>query len=92
MPQLVSSSRHFTQGAVEISDSVWCCDDLTLTVTASLVQNDEYGLAIYLPDGYVAESSTLGSLACDGRLLRVSLTPERDGEFTFVIKFKKQDI
>lgn len=89
VPQIVSSSRHFTQGATDILNADWCEDDLTLKVTARLVKEDVYRLSIYLPEGYTAESTSLGVLKEEGRLLRVSVVPPHTGDFDLVVKFRK---
>ena len=88
-PQLLSSSRHLTQGAVEISNAEWCEDDLALTVRASLIKDEKYRLTVYVPEEYSMVSTTPGFAKQNGHVLRVSMTPAFTDSFDFIIKFKK---
>lgn len=49
-PQLLSTSRHISQGAAEIQDMVW--QSGTLTITSDLIANTPYSITVYVPDGY----------------------------------------
>ena len=88
-PQLLSTSRHFSQGAAEITNVDWSEAELTMTVSADLISEEEYRLAIYVPNGYTATSCTVGYVDQSGNLLRVSAVPPTTGNYDFVITFKK---
>ncbi len=88
-PQLMSTSRHLTQGAAEVSNVTWCEENLTLTVSADIVCEDEYRMAVYVPEGYVAEGCTVGYTQQIGRVLKAWACPPCTDRFDFVIKFKK---
>ena len=90
IPQLVSTSRHYTQGAVEVSDVNWCEESATLTITSDLLSEDRYEMAIYVPDGYVAENCTVGYVEQVGNIARVRTAPPCDGKYDFVIQFSKK--
>lgn len=51
-PQLISTNRHISQGAVEISELKWDKTNLTLSGTSQLVALDPYEMRIALPDNY----------------------------------------
>ena len=88
-PQLLGTSRHFTQGAAEICGVSWDEDALTLTVTADLIRGEEYRIAVYVPEGYIAEGCTAGDAKQTGRLLTVQTSPSCSEKVTFIIKFTK---
>ena len=62
----------------------------TLVVKSTLLSEDRYEMAIYVPDGYVAESCTVGYVEQNGNLARVRTNAPCDGEYDFVIKFAKK--
>lgn len=84
-PQIVSTSRHLSQGAAELRDVAW--KDNTLTVTSELVKGDPYKLTLHLPHGFTLKHCSLGEATVDGNILRVTYTPEKNGEYTFTMKF-----
>jgi hypothetical protein len=49
-PQVISTSRHISQGAAEIQNMVW--QDSRLTITADLIADAPYTVTVYVPDGY----------------------------------------
>ncbi len=53
-PQLLTSSRHITQGAAEISGMSWSGN--VLDICAELVEDDLYTVKIYVPAGYSVKS------------------------------------
>lgn len=88
-PQLLSSSRHFTQGAAEIEDSYWQEEDSELIVKANLIGAEKYTLTIYAPDGYTAVSSTVGYPEQDGNVVRICIEVPCTEGFDFIVKFTK---
>ncbi len=57
-PILVSTSRHITQGVVDVLEERWDADELLLTGESRVVANDPYELRIVVP---AAENSYLAS-------------------------------
>ncbi len=57
IPQIISTSRHITQGAEEINNVIFNKEDNTLTVNARLVANNPYEILLYVPDGYAPDST-----------------------------------
>ena len=87
VPQLLSTSRHITQGAAEIESMSF--GDNKLSIKASLVADDEYKLAIYLPRGYEFLSTNVGKPEMSGDVLVIKYTPTECGSVDFEISFKK---
>jgi len=87
IPQIVSTSRHITQGAAELAD-VKFADD-TLTVRARLVKGDKYTVTVYIPDGYAFEAADIGDAQVKGNILTLDYIPENEGEYTLKLYFKE---
>lgn len=51
-PQVISTSRHITQGVVDLIDLVWDEQNCELHGSSLLVRNDPYHLYIYVPAGF----------------------------------------
>ena len=89
VPQIVSTSRHLTQGAAEIKSSVWCDKDYSLTIECSLVKNDPYTLTCFIPNEYEFDCANYGA-SVNNNILSVSHTVAENGDCTFKLKFKKR--
>lgn len=50
-PQLLSTSRHLTQGMIEVSGEHWDASAATLSGSSQMVADDRYELRIVLPTG-----------------------------------------
>ncbi len=88
IPQIISTSRHITQGAAEILDMCFC--DNTLSFKSSLVAKDSYTVTLYVPDGYNFQSQTGFTEADNNRnILKLSLVPTETTEFDFSVTFEK---
>ena len=53
-PQLISTSRHISQGAAEISDMCWDENKSELLISADLIKKAPYTLTFYVPDNFKA--------------------------------------
>lgn len=51
-PQILSTSRHITQGAAELRDVKWDEDSRTLHICSDMIADENYQIYIYVPDGY----------------------------------------
>lgn len=80
-PQIVSTDRHITQGAAEISKMKW--ENNTLSFTANLVKDDPYTVTLFVPDGF----KPVG-LETENSLCTYTLSPDKTGEFDIEIKFE----
>lgn len=86
-PQLLSTSRHITQGAAEIENMSF--EDNKLSIKASLVEGDEYKIAIYLTRGYEFLGTNVGKPEISGDVLVIKYTPTGRGNVDFEISFKE---
>lgn len=85
-PQIISTSRHITQGAAEITDMAFA--DNTLSFTADLVGKDSYTVSVYVPDGYrMVSQEGFESYIQQGNLLRLTLLPQQTQSYSFEIRF-----
>ena len=48
-PQLLSTSRHITQGMVDAADETWDATSMTLSARSKVVASDPYELRIVVP-------------------------------------------
>ncbi len=81
-PQLLSTSRHITQGAVDLTDVRWNSSARTLTVNADVVKGDPYKISIYVPDGFVPENGTVRD-----NVLVISPDTSENGSIEITVKF-----
>lgn len=86
-PQVVSTSRHVSQGAVDILKCTWNEADLTLSGTSSVVKNDPYRVTFYAPDGYrpMEDAEKIN----DGGYV-LTIRPEKTGEIEWKVAFEKE--
>jgi hypothetical protein len=56
-PQIYSTSRHITQGAVDLEQVVWDAATMTLSGTSRVVKGDPYTITLYVPSGYQPDST-----------------------------------
>lgn len=88
VPQVVSTSRHITQGAAEIKAMSY--ENGTIKLTSDLVKNDEYTVSVYVPDGYsIADQTGFCNVSRRGNILRLTFVPEEAKEYSFTISFTK---
>jgi len=87
VPQILSTSRHITQGAQEIKDMVWNSETKTLSLVCDLVEDDEYTVLLYCPDGYKYKNSGFANETSEGNILKLTYTPEKSGAYKFDIEF-----
>ena len=86
-PQVISTSRHITQGAAEIKDMCWDESTNSITIISSLIKGDAYTLTIYVPDGYSVISCFGGKHKVQENILEVTVWPDNDGEHKIQILF-----
>ncbi len=51
-PQVISTSRHISQGAVDLVSLEWDAEKKVLSGVSKVVSGDPYEIAIYVPDGF----------------------------------------
>lgn len=93
-PVLVSTSRHITQGLVDVLAEKWDAQSKTLSGKSKVVAGDFYELRIALPAGkhFKPASATLGGkkmkigpVANGG--VRISMTPDKSETVEWIVKF-----
>ena len=88
IPQIISTSRHITQGATELKSVQWNEGVKTLNFTADVVEGDEYIVTLNIPCGYkVSDTCGMKISEENGNVLRLSYTSDENCEKTFEIKF-----
>lgn len=92
-PQLISTSRHVTQGMVDVLAEQWDGAGQTLSGVSQVVANDPYELRIILPAGYALRSAVAGGTAAqttvEGQGLRVMFPETASGDVAWQIQFDK---
>ena len=90
-PQLVSTSRHLSQGGVDLTDVRWNADTRTLSGRSRVVAGAAYELVLFggavdvaTCDGQVVE------VRREGDLVRVGWTPARGGPQVWSVQFRRQ--
>ena len=93
-PQLISTSRHITQGIVDVLDEKWNAVSKTLIGRSKIVGGDPYELRIVLPDkNWTAASvecsaGTKATFSQSDNLLRATIHSEKSDDITWSVKFK----
>lgn len=89
-PQLVSTSRHLSQGGVDLVDVRWDATARTLSGRSRVVAGAAYELVLF---GGEAESATCCGQAVGirrtGEVVRVSWTPARSGTQEWSVQFRR---
>ncbi len=91
-PQILSTSRHITQGAVDIRSMDWNEKTGTLSVTSDVIAKDPYTVTLHVPENlrpfnegnqsYSPEYKSVG--AC---LWRFTLKPKQTGSLSWSVAF-----
>ena len=96
-PQVVSTSRHITQGVIDLLDESWDANALTLSGKSLVVAGDPYELRIAIPEEgawklerLAATDATIvaGQVALQG--VRIVIESPTTGEVTWQLRFSKQ--
>lgn len=90
-PQLLSTSRHISQGGVDLENVAWNASTRTLSGRSRVVIDDPYELAIHVPAPFVSKGATMAGTATpirtDGAVLRVAYTPKATTTIDWSVKF-----
>jgi hypothetical protein len=93
-PQLISTSRHITQGIVDVMDEKWNGGSKTLSGRSKMVGGDPYELRIVLPgknwNAATVEASggATAAFTQTGELVRATLQSAKSGEVSWSVKFR----
>lgn len=91
-PQVISTSRHITQGLIDIEKESWDTSKKTLSGTSKVVKGDLYELRIIVPQEYKAQRAECNgermNMKQEGdKLLRVYVVPDKSGKVNWSIEF-----
>lgn len=87
-PVLLSTSRHVSQGMVDVKSETWAED--TLAGTSKLLANDPCELRVRIPHGWKFEGASTGDVVEELGLLRVKLMCSKNSEADWKIRFRKE--
>lgn len=86
-PQIISTSRHVSQGAVEIK--TLCQTSKKITFSAEIIANESYKVYVYTPDGFVlCENDSSNATKVDKNVFCFEYLKEKDGVYEFEINFE----
>jgi hypothetical protein len=78
-PQLLSTSRHVTQGIVDVTDEKWDATKSQLSATSKLVGNDPYELRIVVPSSEKSWRATGIQVSAEDVAAGVKASIKQDG-------------
>jgi hypothetical protein len=90
-PQLISTSRHITQGGYDLTDLNWNAGSNCLSGVSKCIDEEIYRLSVYVPEGYefasiqCSEKTTCNNAAA---ILSVEINSSKCGEVCWQVKFK----
>ncbi len=84
-PQIVSTSRHVTQGACEIKALGWDAQKLILSGVSQTVAGDEYRIYVYVPEKFEVLDDALKRK--DKNLYIFTAMPGESGELAWSFRF-----
>lgn len=93
-PQIISTSRHITQGAIDIKKMTWNDETLTLSVVSNIIKDDPYKVTLYIPNGYIPIFEKNNNIKLikddnDKNVQSFSITTKKTEDISWSISFKK---
>lgn len=82
--QLLSTSRHISQGAAEIKSVVNTSD--TMCITSSLIKDAPYEIYLYVPSGTKIVCPEYDITNIDKNVIKLTFVPNETNEYEFSIK------
>ena len=90
-PQVLSTSRHISQGGADLSSVNWDPATRTLSGRSCVVTGDAYELAIHVPAPFVCRKSVIAGkpveARLDGEMLRIRHTPTETSTVDWSLEF-----
>lgn len=91
-PQVISTSRHISQGAFDISSLTWDANRNTLSGVSKVVAGDPYEIVLYVPVGFRLFAEGNDTISSDLRsmgknLWVIRLGPGATGEVSWSVAF-----
>lgn len=92
-PQIISTSRHISQGVLEIETINWNTSDNVLSFSVNLVEDDLYTVTLNIPYGYKLIKHSGMTLSYEkNNVVRLTAEQKEGGRAEFEIEFEKEYI
>jgi len=94
-PQVISTSRHITQGGVDLAKVEWNAKRKELSGRSHVVRNDPYELRLWVPEGFrpiAVESSNHQAkleITDESKVAVVRLASQQTDEIRWLVRFEK---
>lgn len=92
-PQVISTSRHILQGAMDLHNVKWDDESLTLAGASDIVAHDAYELRIAVPMGYEFDAAEIAGARfrtnTEPGLLVVTIETEQSAPMEWRVRFKR---
>ncbi len=90
-PWVLSTSRHISQGGVDLVNLQWDGSSRVLAGQSAVIGKDPYRIAVYLPEGFEFSSMESAGLRADIKRyddhLTATVVPKRTGTINWSMKF-----
>ncbi len=90
-PSVISTSRHITQGLIDITSEEWNAASKTLQGCSKVVEGDRYEMRLIVPDAYKIKSVDINNeeatITQSGKIVRIAFTPSKSEEIEWKINF-----
>jgi len=91
-PQILSTNRHISQGAAELSGVIWSSSTQALSGTSQVIRNDPYVLYVRLPKGFAIRrafyNGSDAEVQVDEQLAQIKVVPKKTGSLSWRIEFE----
>jgi len=89
-PQVLSTDRHVTQGAILLRDVRWDASRMTLSGAANGIGGARHRITIWKPRGLQVAQASGGRTSVQGDVVSLTLQPARTGPVAWSVKFSKE--
>jgi hypothetical protein len=91
-PQILSTSRHITQGAIDIDQMKWDQEKRVLSAVSNVVKGDLYTITFYVPEDLrpfnEGNNTTFAKFVhVNGPIWKCSVKPEQTGQLSWSVAF-----
>jgi hypothetical protein len=92
-PQILSTIRHISQGAVDLDSVAWKSKECELSGHSAVVQGDRYNLTLLVPHGYTVRDAEIAGKAVavttTGNVGSVSFLPLKTERVSWRVRFSR---
>ena len=90
-PQILSTSRHISQGGVDLAEVTWRQAERTLSGRSAVIRRDRYELVVHVPATCRPTTAKIDGkpveFRIDGEVARIACIPSSTGTVAWSIKF-----